>query len=291
MAQSLNSCILEITESLESISNRKFKHSGIFHNAVVGSMLSKGGKREFVKLVRDGEPNEELSLFEVDSRKRTISRRDKKQGVYDHVIEKEARTKRSRRMGFPDSKPVIQIPKDFYLSLHEKVINGHKNNQNSRNSFIFQNSNVEIGKMNNAFIALHDKFRNDRKTTKLLEALQNGSVLMDEDDSDNTNQSNIKRRRTMFVEDFPIELIIRVLNEIDTMWSLSEFKDEFSTLKEQAEELAHKIDDVQSQLDIQEDEINNRESQVSPVSNITKLIEMNKKEIEDLEREIEEQTE
>ena len=289
MAQSLNSCLQEITESLGSISNRKFKHSGIFHNAVVGSMLSKGGKREFVKLVRDGEPNEELSLFEVNSRKRTISSRDKKQGVYDYVIEKEERTKRSRRMGFPDPKPVIQIPKDFYLSLHEKVIDGNNNNKNSRNSFIFQNSTVDMGETNNAFHVLHEKFKNDKKTTKLLEALQNGSVLMDEDDSDNTTHSNMKRRKTMFVEDFPIELIIKILDEIDTMWSLSEFKDEFNSLKQQSEELSNKIDNIQSQLDIQEDEINSKEAQTSPASNINKLIEMNKKEIEDLEREIEEQ--
>ncbi|SMN19305.1 similar to Saccharomyces cerevisiae YKR037C SPC34 Essential subunit of the Dam1 complex (aka DASH complex) [Maudiozyma saulgeensis] len=285
MSQSLNSCLQEITESLGSISNRNFKHPGIFHNAVVGSMLSQGGKKEFVKLLRDGEPNEELSLFQVDSQKRSIMRRDKKRGVYDYIVEREAKIKRNRRMGIPDPKPIIQIPKDFYLSQHEKVINSNTN-RNGRNSFIFQNTTGNLGSTNNAFGALHNKFKNDKMTAKLLEALQNGSVLAEEDDSENINHAAIKRRKTMFVEDFPIDLIIKVLDEINNMWSLSEFKEEFNTLKRSASELSMKIKDVQDQLEIQEDEISNMDSYTTPSASISKLIEVNRQEIADLEKEI-----
>ena len=285
MSQSLNSCLQEITESLGSISNRNFKHPGIFHNAVVGSMLSKGGKKEFVKLLRDGEPNEELSLFQVDTKRRSITRRDKRQGIYDYIVEREAKIKRNRRMGIPDPKPIIQIPKDFYLSQHEKVINSSRN-KNGRNSFIFQNTTGELGSTNNAFGVLYNKFKNERMTTKLLEALQNGSVLAQEDDTDHSNHAAIKRRKTMFVEDFPIDLIIKVLDEINNMWSLSEFKDEFNTLKQSASDLSMKIKDIQTELEIQEDEINNMDSYATPPASISKLIEVNQQEIADLEKEI-----
>lgn len=286
MSQSLNSCLNEITESLESISNRNFKHPGIFHNAVVSGMLTNGGKKEFVKLLRDGEPNEELSLFEVDPKKRTIRRRDGKEGVYDYLTEKESILKRNRRMGIEDPKPIIQIPKEFYLKQHEKVLSSKQDNT-TRSTFMFNDStNNYSNNDNGAFKVLFSKFTDDIQITKLLQALQNGSVFMEDDGHD--SDSMPKRRKTMFVEDFAVDLIIKVLNEIDNLWSLSEFKNEFSTLKQSFSEISEKVNEVEMQIQSQEKELEAATSYSSSSNSIVRLIETNRKEIMEMEEEIRE---
>lgn len=285
MSQSLNSCLTEISESLDDINNRKFRPSGIFHNAVIHGMLAKGGKKEFVKLLRDGEPNEELSLFKVDREARTIKRRDGKSDIHSYVVDKESRLKRNRRMGLPDPKPVIQIPKDFYLAQHEKAMGG-KATAVTRNSFIHPNSLRDGVQGNSAFSTLFSAFKKDNQTMKLLEALQNGSVLMDEKESGISKQGDSITQKTMFVEDFPINLIISVIDKIESLWSLSDFKQEFHTLKGSSEELLHKIEETKHLLEDQENDINTPEVSSKSSNGITKLIATQKREIAELEKEI-----
>lgn len=285
MSQSLNSCLTEISESLEEINNRKFRPSGIFHNAVIHGMLAKGGKKEFVKLLRDGEPNEELSLFKVDRSARTIKRRDGKSGVHSYVVDKESRLKRNRRMGLQDPKPVIQIPKEFYLAQHEKAIQD-KSTAVTRNSFILPNTLGDTIQGSGAFSTLFAAFKDDTQTTKLLEALQNGSVLVEEDNSASKVQDGSTTHRTMFVEDFPINLIISVIDKIESVWSLSNFKEEFHTLRNSSEELLHKITETKQLLEDQENEMNTHDVGTNSSSRITKLITTHRQEIAELEEEI-----
>ena len=54
------------------------------------------------------------------------------------------------------------------------------------------------------------KFVSDEQVKMLLYALQNGSVITDD------GGESIGRRKTMFVEDFPIDLILDVLKELVT---------------------------------------------------------------------------
>ena len=129
MGFSLDSCINELNQATESISTLYFKPPGIFHNAVVHNIVNKNTeeyKSRLTKLIRDCNPKEELSLFKVDKNKKTIRRKDGRQGVFDYLSERNDKLRRNRYMGLPDEKPIIHVPKDFYLKQHNKELLGEK---------------------------------------------------------------------------------------------------------------------------------------------------------------------
>lgn len=287
--QSLNSCLNEIIDAAEALSNQKFKHPGIFHNAIVHHMITKRNKN-FVKLMRDVNEKEELSLFKVDPKDGILKRRDGKEGIFDFLSERDAKVNRNRRIGIQEPKPIIQIPSDFYLEQHTKELSN--NRKRKSNSLMFDVTNGTSTIISNAttgaFKLLYSKFESEPEIIKLLNALQNGSVFI-EDESEDGSDNSKKRRKTMFVEDFSTKYILDVVHEINNLWSLAEFEDEFVELQNEYEELMQKIDQIKSDINKQDLLIKNRyasEEEQSSSNSVIKMIERTKDEIADLEEQI-----
>ncbi|CCF55772.1 hypothetical protein KAFR_0A03370 [Kazachstania africana CBS 2517] len=287
MSQSLNSCINEINHAVDSLSGLKFKPPGIFHNAVIHHIVSDKDKR-ITKLLRDGIEREELSLFKIDPKDGILRRRDGKEGVFDHLTERDVRARRNRRLGAIDSHPVIQIPKDFYLKQHDSELSNKR--RRTKNNMFLDVDNATSTKISNnttgAFKLLFSKFKDDEEVTRLLHALQNGSVFIEDDST--PGQSN-KRRTTMFVEDFSSSLIFKVLNEIDNLWSLADFKDEYVVLQEAYNELVSQTNMLRSEIKTQENEIEQQtrtKYNISPSADVSRLIAKKRREIEEMEAEI-----
>ncbi|CDO96342.1 unnamed protein product [Kluyveromyces dobzhanskii CBS 2104] len=268
MSGSLDYCLEQITKSAESISTLYFKPPGIFRNAVVpgnGKVYSD----LIVKLIRDGDSIEEVSLYNTDS-EGNLRRKDGKQGIYDHLLEREATLKRNRALGIPDPRPITYIPKDFYLSQNDHVI---RKKQKSTRDFIFEGSNVdELG----IYDVLLKRLSKDEQIKHFLYALQNGSVITGDD---------ISRRKTLFVEDFSLSIIITVFQEIIDQWPLVEYEEKFKKLMLIYNELQSDISDLRKKVEVQESEFL---VETHPAkSSISTLIEKEEKEIQKLEEELE----
>lgn len=277
MSETLDLCIEEISRSIDSISTLYFKPPGIFHNAVVQHDEQGGGYSSIItKLIRDCDPKEELSLFKMDKQKHIHTRKDDKKGILDFLVERDAQLRRNRHVGIPDEKPIIQVPKEFYLKQHDEVL-AKKRKLAKGYSFDVDSNAGSSG--SNVYALLLSKFK-DQEVVSLIHALQNGSVLMGEDNEPD-------RRKTMFVEDFPTEAILQVLREISSQWPLAEYKEAYSQYFNDYNNLNSEVELLKEELKLQEDQLETLAKANSSSSHVvTRLIEKERRDIESLEKEL-----
>ncbi|CAG98748.1 Spc34p [Kluyveromyces lactis] len=267
MSGSLDYCLDQISKSAESISTLYFKPPGIFRNAIVPGN-SKVYSDLIVKLIRDGDSIEEMSLYSTDN-DGNMKRKDGKVGIYDHLLEREATLKRNRALCLPDPRPITYIPKGFYLSQNDHVI---RKKQKPARDFIFEGSNSdELG----IYDVLLKKFSKDEQIKQFLHALRNGSVITGED---------VSRRKTLFVEDFPISIILSVFREIIDQWPLTEYKEKFEKLMQIYNGLQADINELQKKVEIQE--LDFQHEALPEKTSISSLIDKEEKEIQKLEKQL-----
>lgn len=280
MSQSFDVCIEEINRSVDSLSTLYFKPPGIFHNAVVHRDESEGYSSIITKLIRDCNPKEELSLFKMDRQKQIHTRKDGKRGILDYLIDRDTQLKRARRLGLPDQRPIIHVPKEFYLKQHDQVL---AKKRKAVKGFSFEvDSGADTDKYNpNIYGLLLSKF-DDEDVVSLIRALQNGSVTVNARD-------DISRRKTMFVEDFPVEAMLQVLLEISNQWPLAEYKQAYSQSLNDYKDISSEIETLRDQIRMQEDELHTLAKSIPSSSHVvTRLIEKEKRDIEALELEMKE---
>ncbi|AET41384.1 Spc34p Ecym_8089 [Eremothecium cymbalariae DBVPG len=280
MSESLQYCLDQIKQSADSISTLYFKPPGIFQNALVHSSTTSYADI-ITRLIRDGDPIDELSLFSVESEGK-IRRKDGKVGVYDHLTERAASLKRNRLLGLPEETPIVRVPKEFYLRQHDLVT---KKKEKHNRDFNFDEYSQESGGM---FDVLLKTFTADTEAKNLLYALQNGSVITDEGLS--------SRRKTMFVEDFAADLVLRLLHEIVTQWPLNEYRAKYNRLLSMYQDIHEDIQKLRAQVDAQESRLQSQEAitdaeddyeaSSEPSSGVALLIQQELDEIKTLEREI-----
>ncbi|GAX70779.1 essential subunit of the Dam1 complex [Saccharomyces cerevisiae] len=261
MGESLDRCIDDINRAVDSMSTLYFKPPGIFHNAILQGASNKASiRKDITRLIKDCNHDEAYLLFKVNPEKQSVSRRDGKEGVFDYVIKRDTDMKRNRRLGRPGEKPIIHVPKEVYL--------------NKDRSSVISNSS------SGTFKALSAVFKDDPQIQRLLYALENGSVLMEE-------ESNNQRRKTIFVEDFPTDLILKVMAEVTDLWPLTEFKQDYDQLYHNYEQLSSKLRFIKKEVLLQDDRLKTM-SQYHPSSShdVAKIIRKEKDEIRRLEMEI-----
>ncbi|SCV01890.1 LAME_0G19174g1_1 [Lachancea meyersii CBS 8951] len=267
MSGSLNDCLEQLKESSNSISTLYFKPPGIFHNAIVPDP-SVSYADIITNIIRDGDVQEEVPLYKIDQNK-LPRRKDDKVGVFDFLTEYEANSKRNRRMGSVEESPIIHVPKSFYLRQHE---------QDAIRSEQHRGFLLEELKTEGIFKALLKKFEGDEQVRNLLHALQNGTVITE--DSDSPNKS---RRKTLFVEDFPVELIFKVHGEIVTNWPSSEYQKNYSELLQRYKEIDSDIRQLRVEIADQEAQLQGMKMS----SGVAKLINKEQEEILELSRKLE----
>ncbi|AAS52369.1 AEL315Wp [Eremothecium gossypii ATCC 10895] len=282
MSESLSYCLDQIKESADSIATLYFKPPGIFQNALVHN--SKTSYAEIItRLIRDADPVDEMSLYMTDKGGK-LRRKDGKQGVYDHLTERAATLKRARLLGAPEETPIVHVPKEFYLKQHDIIT---KKKQRQNRDFLFDEFSKESGGM---FEVLIKKFAGDQQVRNLLLALQNGSVITGEDAS--------SRRKTMFVEDFSVELILRLLREIVTQWPLNEHRTKYEHLLQTYHDISDATNKLRAQIADQEHRLQSQDALseepdaddddvAHPTSGVSYLIQQELDEIDALERELE----
>lgn len=267
MSGELDDCLDQIVQSSESISTLYFKPPGIFHNAIVPDPNTSYADI-ITRIIRDGDPQEEVSLYKV-SKEGLPKRKDDKMGVFDFLTEHEGNLKRNRRVGSPEQSPVIHVPKEFYLKQHE---------QEAKLSQRHDNYTLDGFKTDGLFQVLLKKFENDAQVRDLLHALQNGTVFTGEGDENIEN-----RRRTLFVEDFPVELIFKVIHEIVTNWPVSEHQKTYSDLLQRYKEMDSEIRQLRAQAKEQESTLNARQMS----SGVSKIIQKERQEVQKLQQTLE----
>lgn len=268
MSESLDYCLELLTKSAESISTLYFKPPGIFQNAIV-PCNSKSYSDLIVKLIRDGDSIEEVSLYN-STNDGNLKRKDGKVGIYDHLLEREASLKRNRTSVLPDSGPITYIPKEFYLNQNDHVI---RKKQKTARDFIFDGTHSdEIG----IYDVLLKKFHKNIQIEQFLYVLQNGSVITGED---------VSRRKTLFVEDFPVSIILTVFQEIIDQWPLAEYKERFEKLMSVYNELQSDISELKDKVKQQESEF--QHDPLPGRDSVSSLIEKEESEIKRLEEELE----
>lgn len=275
MSETLDLCIEEINRSIESISTLYFKPPGIFHNAVVHDQQGRGYSSIITKLIRDCNPKEELSLFKMDKQERIHTRKDGKRGNLDYLVERDAHLRRNRHIGIPDEKPIIQVPKEFYLKQHDEAL------AKKRKLVKGYNFDMESGvnsSGSNVYDLLLSKFK-DEEVVSLIHALQNGSVLMGSEDGES-------RRKTMFVEDFPTEAILQVLHEVSTQWPLAEYKQAYSQHLNDYSNINSEIELLRGEIQLQEEQLHLHKVNSSSSHVVARLIEKERRDIDALEKEL-----
>lgn len=280
MSLSFDLCIEEINRSIDSLSTLYFKPPGIFHNAVVHHDESEGYSSIITKLIRDCNPKEELSLFKMDPQKRVHTRKDGRRGILDFLIERDTHLKRARHLGLPDQKPIIHVPKEFYLKQHDQVL---AKKRKTVKGFSFEvDSAADADKYNpNIYGLLLSKF-DDPDVISLIRALQNGSVTVDA-------KEESSRRKTMFVEDFPVDAMLQVLYEISNQWPLTEYKQAYSRCLNDYKDISNEIDTLKDEIRTQEDQLQALAKHIPSSSHVvTRLIEKEKRDIEALELQLKE---
>lgn len=277
MSETLDLCIEEINRSIDSISTLYFKPPGIFHNAVVHHDERGGGYSSIItKLIRDCNPKEELSLFKMDKQKRIHTRKDGKRGILDYLVERDAHLRRNRHVGIPDEKPIIQVPKEFYLKQHDEAL-AKKRKLVKGYAFDMESSAGSYG--SNVYDLLRSKFK-DEQAVSLIYALQNGSVIMGDEDERS-------RRKTMFVEDFATGAILQVLQEISSQWPLAEYKGAYAQYLADYNNLDSEMKLLRDEIRLQEDQLQTLVKASSSSSHVVaRMIEKEKRDIEALEQEL-----
>lgn len=279
MSETLDVCLEEITKSIDSINTLYFKPPGIFHNAVVHNGADQNYSNIITKLIRDCNPREELSLFSVDPRRKIPRRKDGKEGVLDYLAERDINLKRNRRIGLPEEKPVIHVPKEFYLKQHNQVL-AAKRQKTGALFFDLDTNSVSAAGSDPGIFELLDAKLDDPQITKLLYALRNGSVTFE-----GTQEGT--QRSTMFVEDFSTDLLLKVLEEVSNQWPLSEYKETYLKYLTNYQDLEAEIQLIKKELRLQEEQLQ-AQLQFQPSSShvVGKLIEKEQSEVELLERDI-----
>ncbi|QHS74626.1 Spc34p [Saccharomyces paradoxus] len=290
MAESLDGCIDDINRAVDSMSTLYFKPPGIFHNAILQGASNKANiRKDITRLIKDCNHDEAYLLFKVNPEKQSVSRRDGKEGVFDYVNKRDTDMKRNRRLGKPGEKPIIHVPKEVYLNKDRLDLNNKRRRTATTsggglNSFIFDTdligSSVISNSSSGTFKALSAVFKDDPQIQRLLYALENGSVLMEE-------ESNNQRRKTIFVEDFPTDLILKVMAEVTDLWPLTEFKQDYDQLYHNYEQLSSKLRFIKKEVLLQDDRLKTM-SQYHPSSShdVAKIIRKEKDEIRRLEMEL-----
>ncbi|SCU82805.1 LANO_0B07580g1_1 [Lachancea nothofagi CBS 11611] len=266
MSGSLNDCLDQIKQSCDSISTLYFKPPGIFHNAIVPDP-STSYADIITNIIRDGDPQEEASLYKINENK-LPRRKDDKVGVFDFLTEHEANLKRSRRLGNVEHTPIIHVPKDFYLKQHEQDALRSRKQQ----PYLLGGSKTE-----GILKVLLKNFENDEQVKNLLHALQNGTVITEDETADVPN-----RRKTLFVEDFPVELIFKVHNEIVTQWPVSEYQKNYSELLQHYTEIDSDIRKLRQQIGDQEAQLQD----MNMSSGVARLIQKEQQEVLDLQQKL-----
>ncbi|CAI1553582.1 hypothetical protein SEUBUCD646_0K02550 [Saccharomyces eubayanus] len=290
MAESLDRCIDDINRAVDSVSTLYFKPPGIFHNAILQGTSDKASlRKDITRLIKDCNHDEAYLLFKVNPDKQSVSRRDGKQGVFDYVNKRDTNMKRNRRLGKPGEKPIIHVPKEVYLNKDRLDLNNKRRKTGATggvglNNFMFDTDLIGSSLISNSssgtFKALSAVFKDDSQIQRLLYALENGSVLMEE-------ESNNQRRKTIFVEDFPTDLILKVMAEVTDLWPLTEFKQEYDQLSHNYEQLSSKLGFIKKEVLLQDDRLRTM-SQYHPSSShdVARIIRKEKDEIRRLEMEI-----
>ncbi|SCU91101.1 LAFA_0F01860g1_1 [Lachancea sp. 'fantastica'] len=268
MSGSLNDCLEQLKVSSNSIQTLYFKPPGIFHNAIVPDP-SVTYADIITNIIRDGDAQEEAPLYKIDQNG-LPRRRDDKVGVFDFLTEYEVNLKRNRRLGVAEESPIIHVPKSFYLKQHEQdAARGEQ-----QRGFLLEELKTE-----GIFKALLKKFEGDEQVRNLLHALQNGTVITEDSDTG----VNASRRKTLFVEDFPVELIFKVHNEIVTNWPIAEYQKNYSHLLQRYKEIDTDIRQLRDEIADQEDQLQG----MAMSSGVAKLIKKEKEEIAELREKLE----
>ncbi|EDO18133.1 hypothetical protein Kpol_1031p37 [Vanderwaltozyma polyspora DSM 70294] len=280
MSDSLDQLIKDIDGSVQSIVSLDFKPPGIFHNAISHSNHDFSDLLE--KLIKDVDNEKEAPLYKLDQVNKIPTRKDGKKGVLDYLTERNLGLKRNRHLGLPEEQPIIHIANDYYNKLENERSN--KRSKLSRNSILLDvdavASSVITGASSAALDILSWKFKDDKNSTQLLSALKNGTVITD-------NETN--RRRTMFVEDFPPESMLNVLQEISKTWPSDSYQQEYEKFLNSYNEIQSKMDAVRKEIRLQEDQLDAQAiSESNSSSNIVRrLIEKEQKDIRNLQQQIE----
>lgn len=279
MSETLDVCLEEITKSIDSINTLYFKPPGIFHNAVVHDGKGNSYSSIITKLIRDCNPREELSLFSVDPSRKIPRRKDGKEGVLDYLAERDINLKRNRRIGLPDEKPVIHVPKEFYLRQHDQAL-AAKRQKTSALFFDMDTGTGAAAAGDPGIFELLDAKLKDPEVTRLLYALRNGSVTFE-------GNENGDHRSTMFVEDFPTDLLLKVLEEVSNQWPLSEYKEAYLQYSRKYNDLDAEIQLMRRELQLQEEQLQ-AQWQFQPSSShvVGRLIEKEHNEVARLEQEL-----
>ncbi|SCU92764.1 LAMI_0E11936g1_1 [Lachancea mirantina] len=269
MSSSLEECLDQISQSADSISTLYFKPPGIFHNAIVHDE-NKQYADVITRVIRDGDPQEETSLYKIHQNG-LPRRKDGKYGVFEYLTERERSSRRNHATDSKDEIPIIKVPREFYLKQHEQEA---KKRRKTTREFFFDDQ-----KVGGVFEVLSKKFESRPDIRNLLQALQNGSVVTDE--GSNQNDAT-RRRRTLFVEDFPADLMLLVLQEVVAEWPVSEYQSQYLNILRRYNDIYAKMETLRSQIQHQEAQLQKRE----PTSSVSKLIEKEKQEIEQMRRRI-----
>lgn len=277
MVESLNQCLQELKESAESIDSLHFKPPGIFHNSLVYLTPPNNDTPNdentpsvpFVRIIRDLSPTEETSLFKFDEKLRIPVRKDGEKGILDYLKNREANLRRSKNQRIDDDSPIIHVPRDIYLRAHNKTLpsnkrsaNAYQHNNNSKQNDMFESS---------LLYDLYDKYKDNEQLVNLLKALQSGSVNLD----GNRNE----RRKTLFVEDFDIKLLLFVLKELINEIPVDENFAKYDALLEEYLQLSTQIEQLEQDIESQK--------QPSNINSIEDLIENERREIEKIKQELE----
>lgn len=251
MDQSLSGLLDDINKSTESISNQYFKPPGIFHNAIVNH-LTTDSVIDFTKILRDTK-DREASMFKIDKPHHLVKRKDDKEGIFDYLYQRNLRNKRNRNLGIIDTKPIIQIPKRFYLEQQRLEISNSIEMESLRK---FYNPNSM-----SQYSQLLSKFNNNNDAQKLLMSLFQGSIMIE--------------------DNIPMDVIINILQEIDSMWSGSEFTEKQNSLINQYNQLKEIKNNLEREIEGQESVLVERSA-----NDIQQLINEKYKELKDLQTQI-----
>ncbi|KAI8382885.1 uncharacterized protein GWK60_L12001 [Nakaseomyces glabratus] len=303
MGESMNSCLEEINGCLDSITSLYFKPPGIFHNAMI--RISKDGKEthtlndKIKNLIKGCDTKEETTLFQLDPVTKSLRRKDGRQALFDYLDKRDLNMKRNRRLGHKDEKPVIHVPNEFYIREHDEELlrdsqrtkrfkaAGHGNDVDSNNTnntttaLITELFNDDVGLM----ATMRKKFKDNDEIKNLLMALQKGSVILDEKEGISTNN----RRRTLFVEDFSTESILKLLDAVLEMFPTEEYKKAAEQYHDVFQELNEESEKLLAEIQLQKDEIEGRlkiESSKDSTTGVQKLIEKERQKIAELESQL-----
>lgn len=258
MEQSLNLLLDDINKASDGLSSQYFKPPGIFHNAIV-KHLTTNSVMDFTKILRDTKDSES-SMFKIE--KNTVKRKDGKEGIFDFLTEKQLRQRRSRNLGIHDPKPIIQIPRKFYLEQQRLELSNSVEIESLRGFYTPMNTTTATSQHSQ----LLARFQANQEATDLLISLFQGSVIIE--------------------DNIPMEVIINILNEINKLWPGAEFSEKQNDLARQYSRLKELKDKLDKDVEQQEAKIMERSA-----GDIQQLLEEKKRELADLERHIEEKKE